>query len=74
MHQAGYVKLLLKISHFLMEIELLQYKRVKLNNGTYLYWVWEDSEKLQGRFLRQELFAIKNQIAKWIQILFTLKK
>ena len=34
------------------------YKRAKLNNGTYLYWVEEDGKKINGRFLRQELFAI----------------
>ena len=33
------------------------YKRSKLNNSTYLYWVEEDSKKTNGRFLRQKLFA-----------------
>ena len=28
------------------------YKRAKLNNGTYLCWVEEDSKKINGRFLR----------------------
>ena len=37
------------------------YKRAKLNNGTYLYWVEEDGKKINGRFLRQELFALNNQ-------------
>ena len=37
------------------------YKRVKLNNGTYLYWVEEDGKKINSRFLRQELFALNNQ-------------
>ena len=37
------------------------YKRAKLNNGTYLYWVVENSKKINGRFLRQELFALDNQ-------------
>ena len=37
------------------------YKRVKLNNGTYLYWFEENSKKINGRFLRQELFALNNQ-------------
>ena len=40
------------------------YKRAKLNNGTYLYWVEEDGEKINGRFLRQELFAINKQFEK----------
>ena len=40
------------------------YKRAKLNNGSYLYWVEEDGKKIKGRFLRQELFAINNQFKK----------
>ena len=41
------------------------YKRAKLNNGTYLYRVVEDSKKINGRFLRQELFALNNQFLRW---------
>ena len=37
------------------------YKRAKLNNGIYFYWVEEDSEKIDGRFFREELFALNNQ-------------
>ena len=37
------------------------YKRAKLDNVTYLYWLEEDSQKVKGRFLRQELFALNNQ-------------
>ena len=37
------------------------YKRAKLNNGIYLHWVEEDSEKIDGRFFREELFALNNQ-------------
>ena len=37
------------------------YKRAKINNSTYLYWVEEDGKKINGRFLRQELFALNNQ-------------
>ena len=37
------------------------YKRAKLNNGIYLYWVEEDGEKIDGRFFREELFALNNQ-------------
>ena len=40
------------------------YKRAKLNNSSYLYWVEEDGKKIKGRFLRQELFAINNQFEK----------
>ena len=29
------------------------YKRAKLNNDTYLYWVEENGKKIDGRFLRQ---------------------
>ena len=35
--------------------------RLKLNNGTYLYWLNENGRKTKGIFLRQELFALKNQ-------------
>ena len=40
------------------------YKRAKLNNGTYLYWVEENSKKIDVRFLRQELFAVNDQFEK----------
>ena len=40
------------------------YKRAKLENGTYLYWVEEDDKKIKGRFLRQELFALNKQFVK----------
>ena len=37
------------------------YKKAKLNNGIYLYWVEDDAEKIDGRFFREELFALNNQ-------------
>ena len=40
------------------------YKRAKLNNGTYLNWVEENSKKIDVRFLRQELFALNKQFAR----------
>ena len=40
------------------------YKRAKLNNGTYLYCVEENGKKIDGRFLRQELFALNKQFAR----------
>ena len=40
------------------------YKRAKLNNDTYLFWVEEDGKKIKGRFLRQELFALNQQFEK----------
>ena len=41
------------------------YKRAKLNNGIYLYWAEENDKKIDGRFLRQELFALNNQFLRW---------
>ena len=46
---------------FNRDIIFTVYKRAKLNNGTYLYWVEEDGKKINGTFLRQELFALNNQ-------------
>ena len=40
------------------------YKRVKLENGAYLYWLEEDGQKVKRRFLRQELFALSNQFVR----------
>ena len=37
------------------------YKKVKLNNNSYLYWLEENECEVKGRFLRQELFALNNQ-------------
>ena len=37
------------------------YKRAKLENGIYLYWLTENGRKVSGRFLRQEIFALNNQ-------------
>ena len=40
------------------------YKRAKLNNRKFLYWVEENGEKINSRFLRQELFALNNQFSR----------
>ena len=40
------------------------YKRAKLENATYFYWVEEDSKKIEGRILRQELFALNKKFVK----------
>ena len=40
------------------------YKRSKLNDGSYLYWLTENGRKIEGRFIRQELFALNNQFVK----------
>ena len=37
------------------------YKKAKLENGVYLYWLEENGRKIIGRFLRQEIFALNNQ-------------
>ena len=37
------------------------YKRAKLENGVYLYWLEENERKINRSFLRQELFALNNQ-------------
>ena len=38
------------------------YKRAKLDNGNYLYWIEdENNNKIEGRFVREELFALRNQ-------------
>ena len=37
------------------------YKKVKLNNNSYLYWLEENECEVEGRFLRQYLFALNNQ-------------
>ena len=39
-------------------------KRNKLENGSYLYWLAEEGKKIEGRFLREELFALNNQFVK----------
>ena len=40
------------------------YERAKLNNRKFLYWVEENGEKINSRFLRQELFALNNQFSR----------
>ena len=53
------------ISFFSRNRIFTTYKRIKLNDGTYLYWVEENGKKTIGRFLRQELFALNNQFLRW---------
>ena len=50
------------------------YKRAKLDNGTYLYWLEEDNQKVKGRFLIQELLALNNQFIQWDLVLYILMK
>ena len=35
--------------------------RSKQNNSTYLHWLNKNGRKIKGRFLRQELLALKDQ-------------
>ena len=37
------------------------YKKVKLNNNSYLYCLEENEHEVKVRFLRQELFVLNNQ-------------
>ena len=49
--------------------------RSKLNNSTFLYWLNEKGREIKDRFLRQELFGLKNQFPEWCnQIISILKK
>ena len=38
------------------------YKKVKLNNNSYLHWLEENEHEVKVRFLRQELFVLNNQL------------
>ena len=40
------------------------YKQAKLENRTFLYWIEEEGQKVKGRFIRQELFALNNQFVR----------
>ena len=61
---------------FLTEIKtFIISARSKLNNSTYLYWLNKKGREIKGRFLRQELFGLKNQFLEWCnQIISILKK
>ena len=38
------------------------YKITKISNGSYLYWLKdENNNEIEGRFIRQELFALNKQ-------------
>ena len=50
------------------------YKRAKLNDGIYLYWVEENGKKIDGRFFSQELFALNKQFTRWNQFSFILER
>ena len=40
------------------------YKKVKINNNSYLYWLEKNEREVKGRFLRQELFALINRFSR----------
>ena len=40
------------------------YKRAKLNNETYLYWVEKDSKKINGRFFKTRAVIYYKQFEK----------
>ena len=60
-----FIKLLLTMPFFNRDRIFTICKIAKLSKGTYLYWVEQDSKKINGRFLRQELFAWNNQFLRW---------
>ena len=37
------------------------FKRFKVNSGPYYYWLEENGQKFDGRFLGEELFALNEQ-------------
>ena len=48
-------------SFFNRDITFTISERSKLNNNTYLYCLKENGQKIKNRFLRHELFALKNE-------------
>ena len=50
------------------------YQKVKLNINSYLYWLEENEREVKRRFLRQELFALNNQVLRWNHLLSILRK
>ena len=34
---------------------------IKINNQGLIYWIKENEKKINGRFLKQELYALNNQ-------------
>ena len=65
MYQEIFTKLQPKIYHSFNRKRIFAiYKRAKLNDDTFSYWIQENGKKIEGRFLRQELFALNNQFEK----------
>ena len=62
MPQEDYIKAQLKTKLFFNRGRIFTISaRSKLNNSTYLYWLNKNGQEIKGSFLRQELFALKNQ-------------
>ena len=71
-----YIKAQLKTKLFLIETEFLQYQQGQ-NKTMALICIGSTKNgwKIKGRFLRQELFALKNQFVEWwSQFISILKK
>ena len=46
---------------FLIETIFTIVNRSKINDQGFIYWIKESDKKINGRFLRQELYALNNQ-------------
>ena len=46
---------------FLIETIFTIVNRSKMNDQGFIYWIKESDKKINGRFLRQELYALNNQ-------------
>ena len=49
---------------FLIETIFTIVNRSKINDQGFIYWIKESDKKINGRFLRQELYALSNQRVK----------
>ena len=64
MHLVDFIKAQLKMPFFNRNRIFTVYKQAKLENRTFLYWIEEEGQKVKGRFIRQELFALNNQFVR----------
>ena len=61
MHQSFYLKVQQKIFPFFNKKEIFTIERYLLIENTYYYWLKnEKNEKMNKRFIREELFALEN--------------
>ena len=62
MHLENFTQAPQKIKLFLIDTEyLLLLIEVKKNDQGFIYRIKESDKKINGRFLRQELYALSNQ-------------